>query len=125
MENNKCIRVFADINQINGCKERIKGVESPIQKMSNILSVAGNDVRLKILLLLYEEQKLCVCDLSDILNMKIPAISQHLRKIKDSGIIGKQRAGSTIYYFLSAEYKKLFKPLFKIINSKKVLAGII
>ncbi|MBK9939143.1 MAG: ArsR family transcriptional regulator, partial [Chitinophagaceae bacterium] len=32
--------------------------------------------------LLEEEKELCPCDLSDILGMSIPAVSQHLRKLR-------------------------------------------
>ncbi len=55
--------------------------------MLNVLSHAGNEVHQKILFLLSKEKEFCVCDLSDTPSMKIPAISQHLRKMKDSKII--------------------------------------
>jgi DNA-binding transcriptional ArsR family regulator len=34
--------------------------------LSDILALAGNEVRLKILYLLEEEKELCPCDLADI-----------------------------------------------------------
>ncbi|WP_425291189.1 ArsR family transcriptional regulator [Spirosoma linguale] len=46
-----------------------------------MLNLAGNENRLKLIYLLKEEADLCVCDLSDILGMTIPAASQHLRKL--------------------------------------------
>ena len=78
-----CIRQFADHQQIKKCKERIKTANKSFAQLSNILALTGNEVRLTILYLLEEEKELCPCDLADILGMSIPAISQHLRKLKD------------------------------------------
>ena len=125
MSENQCIRVYADINQIKGCRERIAEVNHSIQELSAFLSLTANDVRLAILFLLYEEQKLCVCDLSDILNMKIPAISQHLRKMKDGGIVRNEKVGQTIFYFLNPEYSNLFNSFFNIIKNKETLVEAI
>ena len=78
--------------------------------------MAGNEVRLKILYLLEEEKELCPCDLSDILGMSIPAISQHLRKLRDSNVIESRKDGQTIYYSIKADHMKILKPFFKHIN---------
>ena len=71
MEKHTCIRVYADERQINNCKKELERVEDSVQLLSRALSLAGNEVRLKILYLIDIERKICVCDLSDILNMKI------------------------------------------------------
>jgi len=80
--------------------------------------LAGSDVRLSILFLLYQEENLCVCDLSDILNMQIPAIAQHLRKMKDGRIIEKKRVGAIVYYSLLPECTNLFKSFFLLIGNE-------
>ena len=119
-----CIRVFADKVQIDNCREILQANDKAFGQLSGLLALAGNEVRLKILFLLEEENELCPCDLSDILGMSIPAISQHLRKLKDGGIIQARRSGQTIFYSLKAEQLKLLQPFFKIIiynNSKKEL----
>ena len=118
---NTCIRVFADINQINACKEKISHVDESAEYLANSLSLAGNAVRLKILFLLQEEGQLCVCDLSDILSMNISAISQHLRKLKDGKIIVSKKTGQTVFYSVSPEYANIFKPIFKLITDNKIL----
>ncbi len=118
---NGCIRVFADINLINVCKEKLSHVDESTESLANSLSLAGNVVRLKILFLLQEEGQLCVCDLSDILGMNISAISQHLRKLKDGKIITPKKTGQTIFYSMSAEYAGIFKPIFKLITDNKIL----
>lgn len=120
-KNQTCSRIFADEKQINECKKLIQTNAVAIEQMSNLLALAGNEVRLKILFLLEEEKELCPCDIADILEMSIPAISQHLRKMKDGNVIQTRRSGQTIYYSLKAENLALLQPLFKhIIKSQKM-----
>lgn len=116
MEKNTCIRVFADQNQIKQCREKVSANSRSFTQLGNILSLAGNEVRLKILYLLEEENELCPCDLSDILGMSVPAISQHLRKMKDGNIVEARKVGQTIFYSLRSEHLKILKPFFKTID---------
>lgn len=121
MENNSCIRIEADIEQISYCKQTISELDNSFNLLSNALSLAGNNVRLKILFLLSQEKELCVCDLSDILSMKISAISQHLRKLKDKNLVQPKREAQTIFYSLTMEYEKLFSPFFELIEDNKIM----
>ena len=123
--NQSCIRLFADKVQIDNCRETLKDNEKAFGKLSSLLALAGNEVRLKILFLLEEENELCPCDLSDILGMSIPAVSQHLRKLKDGNIIEGRREGQTIFYSLKPEQLKLLNPFFKIITYKNLKTELI
>ena len=116
MDNNTCIRLFADHEQIKSCKAKLKTAQKSFASLSNVLALAGNEVRLKIIYLLEEEKELCPCDLSDILCMSIPAVSQHLRKLKDGNIVETRKEGQTIYYSLTQDNLKILKPFFKHIN---------
>jgi len=124
MENNSCIRQQADIEQINRCKDTVKELNESFDYLANGLSLVGNSVRLKILYLLFEEKRLCVCDLSDILGMNISAISQHLRKMKDRNLLETERDAQTIFYSLTPEYSTLLNPFFEILDKNKVLETI-
>jgi DNA-binding transcriptional ArsR family regulator len=120
MEQSKCIRLFADQVQINECKKKLKANTVSLSQLCKVLELAANEARLKILYLLEEEDQLCPCDLSDILGMSIPAVSQHLRKLKDGNIIESRREGQTIYYSLKEEHLKVLKPFFKYINQQNL-----
>ena len=121
MENNSCIRQQADVEQINRCKDTVSELNESFDYLANGLSLVGNSVRLKILYLLFEEKRLCVCDLSDILGMNISAISQHLRKMKDRNLLETERDAQTIFYSLTAEYKIMLNPFFEILDKNKIL----
>lgn len=116
-DNQSCNRLLADTILINECKNRLQKNSIVLNQMSNLLALAGNEVRLKILYLLEEENELCPCDLADILEMSIPAVSQHLRKMKDGNLIKTRRSGQTIFYSLIKEQTELLIPFFKSIQN--------
>ncbi len=122
MNDINCIRPYADQVLIGECKKKLQKAETSFSRLSQVLSLAGNDVRMKILYLLEEEDGLCVCDLADILEMTIPAVSQHLRKLKDGNILQTRRNAQTIFYSLKEEHLEIIKPLFEhitIVNRKR------
>jgi DNA-binding transcriptional ArsR family regulator len=107
-----CTRAEANQKQLQKCIETLDEMEASFQKISKLLSIAGNDVRLKILFLLNKENELCPCDLADILKMSVPAVSQHIRKMKDAAIITSRRDGQTLYYSLNADETDILSSIF-------------
>jgi len=123
MEKQSCIRVLADINQIRECKEDVVRIEDQVKTLAKVLDLAGNEVRLNILFLLYKEGEMCPCDLSDVLEMKVPAISQHLRKLKDADLVIDNKIGQTIFYSIVPEEAEILIPILKQLSdlNQKVL----
>lgn len=121
MGNDTCIRLQADIDQIKSCRQKLKDNSKSILSLAQVLALAGNEVRLKMLFLIQEEYELCPCDLSDILNLSIPAISQHLRKLKDGELITARKVRQTIFYSLRIEHLKTLRNLFKIIKQENYI----
>ena len=111
MKTNTCIRVLADPVQIADCKSSLEGLEWPIGTISRALGLAGNEVRLKMMYLLLREEEMCPCDLSDALGMTVPAISQHLRKLRDGGLVFDRKVGQTIFYSLNEDETQIIRPL--------------
>ena len=68
--------------------------------LADLLNVAGNLQRLRILYLLHAHKEMCVCDLAEVLELAGSAVSQHLRKLKDKNIVKTRRQGQTIHYSL-------------------------
>jgi DNA-binding transcriptional ArsR family regulator len=120
-ENSTCIRLEANQTQINSCKLELTLINESIEKVAKILNLAGNETRLKILYLLNQEKELCPCDLADILEMTVSAISQHLRKLRDANIIKRRKAGQTIFYALVEENNKILEMVLEnVVITKKV-----
>lgn len=120
---NKCLRVLADQNQIDECRNEIEEVATSVSSISKMLNLAGNEVRLKIMYLLYREGEMCPCDLSDVLGMSVPAISQHLRKMKDGAVVTDKKIGQTIFYSLIKDKVSLLIPLLEEIKGSNTSAS--
>lgn len=114
-----CIRVFADVEQIKQCKEELKKVDKSVSRIARALNLAGNEVRLKILFLLNQESKMCPCDLSDILGMTVPAISQHLKKLKDAELVETNKVGQTIFYSIDMTQDDNLQTILNLIETDK------
>ena len=72
--------------------------KTDLENLADLLTVAGNETRLKILFLLAQETELCVCDMADVTGMSVSSISHQLSKLRAHGLIAKRREGQTIFY---------------------------
>ena len=113
-----CIRGCANVNLINRSIQTIDKLQGQIEKTASILNLTGNETRLKILLLIKNEEKVCVCDLSDILGISVSAISQQLRKLKEGGLLESYKEGQTIYYHIHPNSKEILAHVFDLFNNK-------
>ncbi|MGR6118321.1 ArsR/SmtB family transcription factor [Aeribacillus composti] len=73
-----------------------------IEKAAHVLKLLGDKTRLTIMAIL-KQRECCVCELLEVFDMSQPAISQHLRKLKDAGLVKEDRRGQWIYYSLNPE----------------------
>ena len=67
------------------------------QTVADVFKQLGDTTRIRIFWLLchYEE---CVLNISVMLKMSSPAVSHHLRPLKNSGLIVSRREGKEVYY---------------------------
>ena len=72
-------------------------------RLADLFKLFGDSTRIGILWAL-SESEMCVCDLSALLKMKQPAISQQLKNLKLSRIVKARRDGKVIYYSLDDDH---------------------
>ena len=75
---------------------------STIQTVSNAMKQLGDPTRLQIFWLLCHCEE-CVVNIAAIVKMTSPAVSHHLRLLKDSGLINSRRDGKEVYYSASED----------------------
>ncbi|RMD87798.1 MAG: ArsR family transcriptional regulator [Calditrichaeota bacterium] len=106
-----CIRKNVDISLLKGLQRSLHE-KTDLEELANLLSMAGNLTRLKILFLLAQAPELCVCDMADVTGMTVSSISHQLSKLRAYGLIAKRREGQTIYYRLQeTPFTKVLKQL--------------
>jgi ArsR family transcriptional regulator len=71
-----------------------------IERAATTLKLLGDKTRLTMVKML-DSNDCCVCEFVEIFKASQPAISQHLRKLKDAGIVKETRRGQWIIYSLN------------------------
>lgn len=104
-------------NKIESCscnvihKEVIEMVKETLPKeetlydLAELFKVFGDSTRIKIICALFQSE-MCVCDLSNLLNMSQSAISHQLRVLKAARLVKFRREGKVVYYALDDDHIK-------------------
>ncbi|HZG84447.1 metalloregulator ArsR/SmtB family transcription factor [Paenibacillus sp.] len=101
--------------------QAVHGAAAPsagTEEFAEFFKLLGDKNRLTIVSLL-KEQELCVCELVEILQTSQPNISQHLRKLKDAGLLNESKRGQWVYYSLNINDKPHFEPVIATLPSAK------
>ena len=72
-----------------------------LDELSTGLAVYGNPTRLRIHALLARTNEMCVCDLAEVMDMTVSAVSQHLAKLRAHRLVKFRREAQTLYYTLT------------------------
>ncbi len=73
-----------------------------MNELSPFFKALCEDVRLKIIALLMPRE-LCVCEIIEQLNLSQPAVSHHMKILKQAGLVNDRRDGRWIFYSLDKE----------------------
>jgi len=84
-----------------GTKGRAPAEARGIEETAELMKLAGNSTRLKLLYLLDSMKELSVSDLAELLQVSVSAVSQHLAKLRARGLVSSRRDAQTIYYRLA------------------------
>ena len=80
--------------------------ESALIGLADFFKLFSDKTRVGILWAL-SLSEMCVCDLSMLLKMKQPAISQHLKNLRQMRLVRTRREGKVIYYSLDDDHISL------------------
>lgn len=71
-------------------------------KSVKIFKALGHPIRYKIVKFLYDGPK-CVCKLNENIEFSQANLSQHLKILKEAGILSSEKVGMNIHYRISSE----------------------
>ena len=75
--------------------------EAKADEVANILSLLANQRRLMVLCKLVEQGEMTVTDLSLAVGLSQSALSQHLAKMREHGLVTFRRESQTLWYRLA------------------------
>jgi ArsR family transcriptional regulator len=65
---------------------------------TDLFAALSHDTRLRTLMLLLENNELCVCELTHAIGVSQPHLSRHLSQLRELGLVADRRAGLWVYY---------------------------
>lgn len=71
---------------------------APVITPVEFMRLLADETRLRALLLLEQKGDLCVCELTEALEVSQPKMSRHLAHLRDAGVVETRRAGQWIHY---------------------------
>ena len=83
---------------------RIKKQVTASEGLSRIFRVLGDETRAKIVYALSQADRLCVCDIAQIVGLSLPAVSHHLRVLRELDIARANKEGKMVFYSLADEH---------------------
>ena len=74
-----------------------------MKRAAQLLKLLSDPTRLTMMKLL-QSHECCVCEFVEIFGMSQPAISQHLRKLRDIELVNETRKGKWIFYSINEQH---------------------
>lgn len=75
------------------------------EKLSKVFKALSHPIRIKIVNKLFEGER-CVCELLEYVEYSQPNLSQHLKILKEAGIVEHRKIGPNIHYRIKDESVK-------------------
>lgn len=102
-----CVGPTLTANHIRKVSSALKKDQLLDQRVK-IHKLLSGETRFKIIKLLADLNELCVCDMAEILDISVSAVSHQLKLLRKENIVSTRREGQTIYYSLAdKEVEKL------------------
>ena len=97
-----CEVYYDDMRRAESLKERLPS-EEVFLSASRMLKASSDPVRVKLLYAL-SHSELCVCEMAHLLGMSLPAVSHHLRLLRDADLVQYRKEGRLVFYCLRDEH---------------------
>jgi ArsR family transcriptional regulator len=78
----------------------------------------SDPTRLDILKIILKRQNVCVCEITEILQLSQPKISRHLALLRNLSILLDERKGQWVYYRLNPDLPEWVNALFSVLNAE-------
>jgi ArsR family transcriptional regulator len=74
------------------------------ERLAQLAKALGDPTRLQLVDVLRKHAgEVCVCELQPLFDIKQSTLSEHLKKLRDAGLVGVERRGLWAYYYVVPE----------------------
>jgi len=75
-----------------------QGLPADWERFARFFSALGDTTRQQIILLFEPGEEICVNDIADLFRLSRPAISHHLKVLREAGLLVCDKRGKQVYY---------------------------
>jgi ArsR family transcriptional regulator len=85
--------------------------EEEATRLAGALRVLADPARLRLLSLIgaHPNGEACVCELTEPLGLSQPTVSHHLKVLTEAGLVGREKRGRWVYYWVVPEPIELLR----------------
>ena len=85
--------------------------EDEATRLASALRVLADPARLRLLSLIgaHPNGEACVCELTEPLGLSQPTVSHHLKVLAEAGLVGREKRGRWVYYWVLPEPIELLR----------------
>lgn len=94
------------------------GKKQDAEHIAEVMKALGDENRLHILSLL-QKQELCVCEITALCHLSQSNVSQHLAKLRTTGLVKERRNAQWIYYSLNKNGFPLIMQILKLLPEQE------
>mgnify|MGYP005848822983 CR=1 FL=1 len=69
-----------------------------------ITKALGDQNRMRVVLSLISFGKLCVCQISKLLNISAPSVSTHMKILKEAEIVSARKSGKWVFFSIAEQF---------------------
>ena len=99
-----CEETVVHKNLIDTVNKNMPDIDT-LYDLAELYRIFADSTRIRILYVLFESE-VCVCDIANVLNMSVSAISHQLRLLKAAKLVKFRRDGKTLFYSLADNHVK-------------------
>ncbi|AEV95843.1 ArsR/SmtB family transcription factor [Pediococcus claussenii] len=107
--------------------ENLKELQAEFNDISDFLIALGDEKRQSIIIELMATENVCkglrVNDLTEVTGLSRPAVSHHLKVLRQAKLIEYRSEGTKNYYYLSHDLSSIKKLQNLLVNVNKVIEG--
>ena len=87
-------------------------------EQADLFKCLSDPTRLDILKIILERQNVCVCEITEILQLSQPKISRHLALLRNLSILLDERKGQWVYYRLNPDLPEWVNAVLNVLNDE-------
>lgn len=98
---------------------RLKNFE--LKKGLDIFNAFGDEARIRIMNLIFQNNEMCISDLELILDFTQTKTSRHITYLKNAGLVKYKKIDQWVYYYINEAYMDIIAQLFSFMEKDVML----